>query len=287
MHRRAFIPWSDRLETRTLLSGGVAPGVVRRPAQVAPLVRSEPLSSLETRLQRIERLPAFLDAIAPGRPLPAEAIRTIQQDLILLIGRLNPAPRAGLQAFNEALRGMISSASVSEAQLLQLEHLFGSNLTAAGAHPTLVASLAGAVRTLAQADVNVPNPGAVVANDYGLVLQLALGMGKPLPGPVPPRLTRASNTGRLNDNITTVTQPTFEGSYAASGSTMQLINREGTAVFGEGLIGADGRYRITVNRALEPGRYQFRVRAVTPDGLVSLPSRPLTVHIVTGRGPAR
>lgn len=283
MHRRRFVPWPDRLEIRTMMTAGVTQTAAPGPAQTARLAAtsSQPLSSLEMRLQRIERLPAFLDSISPGRALPADAIQKLQQNLILLIGRLNPAPRQGLQAFNEALRSTISSSSVSQAQILQLEHLFGSNLTAAGANTTIIADMAGALRSIAIADSNVPNPGAVVANDYGLVLQLALAMGKPLPGPTPPRLTRSSNTGRPNDNITSVNQPTFQGSYAAPGSTMQLINREGTTVFGLGSIGGDGAYTITVNRVLTPGRYQFRVRAITSDGLVSLPSRPFTIQIVT------
>jgi hypothetical protein len=282
MHRRRFVPWPDRLEIRAMMTAGVAQTASPSPAQTARVAAtsSQPLSSLEMRLQRIERLPAFLDSISPGRALPADAIQKLQQNLVLLIGRLNPAPRQGLQAFNEALRSTISSSSVSQAQILQLEHLFGSNLTAAGANTTIIADMAGALRSVAIADSNVPNPGAVVANDYGLVLQLALAMGKPLPGPTPPRLTRSSNTGRPNDNITSVNQPTFQGSYAAPGSTMQLINREGTAVFGLGSIGGGGAYTITVNRVLTPGRYQFRVRAITSDGLVSLPSRPFTIQIV-------
>jgi hypothetical protein len=285
--RLEFRPWADRLEPRMLLTGRAAQVANRNPPRVNVQSSSEPLSSLEIRLQRIENFPAFLASISPGRALPADAVRSIQEDLLLLIGRLGSAPRNGLQAFNQALRSAINSSSISQAKILELENLFGRNLTAAGANPQLVADMAQSLRQIAMADANVPNAGAVVANDYALVLQLALAMGKPLPGPTVPRLTRASNTGRPNDNVTSIPQPTFRGTYAAPGSVMQLINRDGTAAFGTGLIAEDGSYLITVDRPLGIGRHQFRVRAITPDGVISLPSRPFAIRIVApgGKGP--
>ena len=44
---------------------------------------------------------------------------------------------------------------------------------------------------LIQADTNGPNPVMVATNDYALVLQTALGVGRPIQAPAPPKLSTA------------------------------------------------------------------------------------------------
>lgn len=271
--KRRFVPWSDALEVRVMLSTANA-----TPVQVRPS-RSVPLSTLEQRQQRIERLPFFLRSFSPGRALPAQAVEQIQQNLLLLIGQVGAAPGPGLQAVNEALRGTVSSTSVSEGQIRQLDNLFGKTLNNAGANPAIVDSLRAEMLKLAQTGVNVPNPGSVVANDYALVLQVALAVGKPLPPPGSARLTNATNTGSKNDSATSNPQPSLTGTYSP-GTTIQILNQKGTGLFGSGPVEANGRYTIQINTPLKPGVYRFKLRAVGPNQIVGRPSQPQTLRIL-------
>ncbi len=275
MQRRQFVPWTDRLESRLLLTTQAAPQ-----AQVAQVNTSVPLSTLDQRMQRIERLPVFLDALAPGRAIPPQAIQNLQQNLILLIGQTTAAPRQGLQAFNVQLRGILKDQSIQPNELVQLENLFVKNLNAARANPSIVESMRQSLRQIAAADSNIPNSAAVVANDFSLVLQLALAVGKPLPAMGTPRLTPESDSPPRGDGATTVTQPTYEGRYSAPGSVVQLINSQGTAIYGSAVIDANGQYRVTTYQDLAPGRYQFKVRAFTQNGVATLPSRAFSLRIL-------
>ena len=185
MDRRRFAPSPDGLEGRMLLSTArPAIATITAQAQVA-----NTSSTLREKQQRIERLPFFLQTLQPGRVLPQATITRLQADLKSIVARLQPPPSEVLDAFNLGLRDVLPDASLSTEDARTLNQLFGNVLAAAGATPQSVANLQNDMSELIQADTNGPNPVMLATNDYALVLQTALGVGRPIQAPATRALT--------------------------------------------------------------------------------------------------
>ena len=135
---------------------------------------------IETRFQRIDRLPAFLRSLDRGRVLPGEAIATLQRELRGFVANLHAPAEPVATAFVEVLRDAASDGSVRETSVNQLDNALSRLLQSAGADPTSIDQIRGAMDDLARTAVTSKNPVVVLTNDYALVLQTALGVGRPI-----------------------------------------------------------------------------------------------------------
>jgi hypothetical protein len=279
MDRRRFAPSPDGLEGRMLLS-------TARPAS-ATVTAQAPVANLSSTLQekqlRIERLPYFLQTLQPGRVLPGAAVARLQADLNTIVARLQPPPSGVIDAFNLGLREVLPNASLSTEDARNLNVLFGNVLAAAGAPPQAVENLQDDMSELIQADTNGPNPVMLATNDYALVLQTALGVGRPIQAPAPPRLAPADRARGMGANVTATPQPTLTGSYLP-GHTIEILDADTDLILGAGPVGGDGKYAVRFSRPMEEGTHRVRVIATDALGHVSAESRTYTLKVVTRAG---
>ncbi|RUL88539.1 hypothetical protein [Tautonia sociabilis] len=135
---------------------------------------------IDGRLQRIDRLPAFLQRLDFGRQLPTEAIAVIQQELRGYVAALRPPHEGVAKGFVDLLRDAISQASVKPETVLALNAGTERLLLSAGAPEQSVSRLTDAMTELARTASSSKQPVVVLTNDYALVLQTALGVGRPI-----------------------------------------------------------------------------------------------------------
>ena len=135
---------------------------------------------IETRFQRIDRLPAFLQSLDRGRVLPGEAIATLQREIRGFVAALHAPAEPVATAFVEVLRDAASVGSVRESSVNQLDNALSRLLQSAGADSTSIQQIRGAMDDLARTAVISENPVVVLTNDYALVLQTILGVGRPI-----------------------------------------------------------------------------------------------------------
>ncbi|CAN5905706.1 hypothetical protein BH23PLA1_BH23PLA1_09820 [soil metagenome] len=185
--RRRFAPSAEGLEGRQLLSAanlGTQAAIALREAQAArQVVPTEEL--IQIRLERIERLPRFLQSLDRDRNVPEEVVSRIQADLVSLVGQLRPPTEAVSNAFVEQLRATIPDATIDPVRAAQLNNAFGRVLLSAGAPEPVVESLKQSMLDLTRTDVFVSKPVVVLTNDYAVVLQTTLSVGRPLTRPRP------------------------------------------------------------------------------------------------------
>ncbi len=280
--RSRFVPSAEGLEVRRMLSTASAATTPAAPN----LPEGVNLATYQQKVDRIERLPFFLQSLNPDVPLPDDLTESIQANLNDLKGKLHQAPSSGLNAFNVQVRGLISQASVPRSDAAKLNELFGEILIAAGAPESAAEGLQEDMNELTQIDTTVgaSNVTSVVANSYGLVLQIALAVGRPLRAPTVPRLVATEDTGRPGDYTTSLTQPRLVGNYDA-GTAMRILD-ESDNVLGTAAVGANGQFIIGFNSPLSVGKHRLHLQAVDSQGALSLPSRDFTLTIVTPpRGP--
>jgi hypothetical protein len=287
MDRRRFVPSTEGLEGRALLATSLfgSASANNNPAVEVPW-------TFPLKVHRIERLPFHLEQNKPGRILPAATLKQLQNDLLDIAAKLHPPGSAVLEAYNSALRKVSPSSSLSVTDAHLLSHVFGRAVMAAGATPQQVANLQNDMNALAKVDANSPQPVFLATNDYTLVLETILAVGRPIRRPVAPQLA-AHQGKRLNPNagITTHHQPTLVGTYDAF-NTIQIVDANGN-VYGQapvikngptesnGEALATGRYTVTFDKPLADGLYTFYVRAVDSFGNVSHPSPPFKIKVVT------
>jgi hypothetical protein len=281
MDRRRFIPLADTLETRLVLSTYAHTSVGLVNTEVA-------LSTIQQRNQRIDRLPHFLATINQTAAIPyADLAAPIQQKLRLLLGTMHAASNNGLAQVNSTLRGIVKQQTISPAQVAQLNHDFTATLQSAGADPNITGGLQDDLTNMARVSSAATGQSAsLVANQYALVLQLALAVGKPLPAPGVAKLSQADDTPPKNDNKTSNPQPTLVGRYEA-GTYIQILSAQSLQVMGTAQVGNNGQYRVQFASPLAPGTYTLKMRALGPQNSQSLLSRPFKIGIVlpTPKGP--
>lgn len=268
MDRRRFVPGADGLEARQLLST----------VPLAAKATQAPTSSLQQRSVRIDRLPIILEALQPGRFVPGGTVAKLQDDLRSIQGQLRAANPARLSDFTNLLRGTIGHASIREDDVQRLDAAFGRVLESADASPQVVARFRDDMRELAVASSQGVNSGNLVSNDYSTVLQIALGIGRPLRAPKAPRLLATDDTGKKGDGATTVAQPRLFGTYDA-GATIEVLDASTNAVLGTTTVGTNGQYVVGLTKPLSEGRHVLRVQAGDANGGISLLSPPLVLTI--------
>jgi len=272
MDRRRFVPMTDDLETRKLMSTFGAASKLLVDSNTAANVA--PLKQL-----RIDRLPQYLLRVQRGRVVPREVVQNLQDDLKAIEAKLHAPPSAVLQAFNEQLRPALDAASLSVQTAAGLNQRFGQVLEHSGASPEIVAKFKADMNSLARVDSAGINPSMTAAGDYALLTQMVMGVGTPLPAPGAPKLAAASNTGPKRDHTTSVTQPSLNGSYQ-SGYLIQIIDNATNTPLGQSIVPVNGLYSVQFGNPLSLGTHTVHVRAVDANGGFSYPSPSITLNIV-------
>lgn len=208
--RSRFVPSGEGLEGRELLSTATAQAHTSTAAEVARQQKAERDAAnalqlqqqtqqiLEQRIRRVVNLPLFLQSIAPRAEIPRVPIQRIQFDLLTIIGQLRTPSQASVTQFNQALRNAVPNSSISAESAAQLSRTFGNVLKSAQAPAATIASLQASMNELVQADSAQTKPVILATNDYALVLQTALGIGRPIQSELR-RLQAASRTPTVNN----------------------------------------------------------------------------------------
>jgi hypothetical protein len=265
---RRFVPSAEGLETRQLLS-------------TTPKPAPNPVEVFDRQLANHDRtahLSGFLYQIEPGRFISQPIVDQIQNDFKALRAKLHPADPVALNAFNVELRKLTQNASLTAADVLQLNRTFGRALGSANTDPNLIAHLQDQMTQLAQVDSVSPNPLSLATNDYGLVLQDALTIGRPLPAPKAPRLNVADQAVRGNKTLTYNTQPRIVGTYGVTDVAVNLI--ENGQVVGRTVSQSTAAFSVTPAVPLSYGTHTFSLVVQNIAGDISLPSPSLTITVV-------
>jgi hypothetical protein len=280
MDRRRFIPSSEGLEGRALLA---------TTTNLANLFGFQVNTNLnipvtyEQKELRVEHLPYYLEKILPGRFLPKAEVKGIQGNLLELISQLHKPASSALNNYNYELRQIVPHQSITPTSVNVLNDGFGAVLHAATASPSVVDGLKSNLNQLAtQVDTASPQPVFLASNDYTLVLETALSIGRPMPPPILPKIAKDQGIqANINHIKTPLKHPAFVGSYHFH-THIQIITPSGVIV-GTTNCRKNNRYKVLVNPALSPGIYQFRIRAYDDAGNLSRVSRLFEVKVVPKR----
>jgi hypothetical protein len=285
MDRRRFIPRSEGMETRMMLSttpnSSVFGALTPASGQVLPI-------TIQDKLLRIERLPGSLRTLSPNRFLPKDVISEVQAGLTSMVSTLHPAPSSVLSAYNYAMRDIVSRPSLRPQDARVMNNAFISVLQASGATPEAITQVATAMNTLVtQVDTASIQPVFLATNDYAMVLQLAQVVGQPMPAPAIPTITKASGVQvQARESVSPLSQPTFVGSYQTN-ALIQIFNQDTGQVLGSGTPNKAGQYSIKLETPLEVGKYKLRARAVDAEGHLGNPSQFFTLSIVPPKNPPK
>jgi hypothetical protein len=293
MDRRRFVPSAEGLEGRALLAGSIFSFSKPNSNPADDVAMTFPLKA-----HRVQRLPVHMEQIRSGRFLPPDTIKELQANLLAIATKLHaPGARSSngygvLDGFNSRLRDINPRASLSVEDAHALNRSFDNVLEAAGATPEAIANLNKDMNAIALNDVKSPQTVFLATNDYTIVLQTILGIGRPIRRPESAQLA-ARNGTRVSRNfgVTPKDQPTVVGVYDAF-AEIQVVNKEGV-VFGTGFVkkngptqsdgvaNANGKYAVTIDQPLPNGVYTFYLRAIDPYGNMSHPSPPFKIKVNT------
>jgi hypothetical protein len=278
MDRRRYFPSSEGLETRQLMASNVG--------NLFGLQVSANLNlpiTYQARLQRIEHLPHYLEQIAPGRYLPKAEMQLIQTGLYNLIEVTAKPPSQGLNNYNYELRKVVDKQSLSPNDLARLNQTFTGVLNSAVAPPLAISQLSAALSELTtKVDTASVLPVTLATNDYSLVLQTALAVGRPMPSPTLPKLAHDNGINADAQHFKTpLRHPGFVGTYHFH-TIIEVVNPVGN-VFGFAKVKSNNNYRVNIGPALSPGIYEFRLRAMDQVGHLSRLSKPFLVKVVPKR----
>lgn len=291
MDRRRLSPSGEGLEGRAMLSlfGGSTSYGRSAAANTAVSVQDLP-ETYQQKVLRIEHLPFYLEQEQAGRVLPASTAQHLQADMTAVIAQLHAPTTPEINAFNQSLRRYLPDKTLSAENALRLNHAFGAVLSRAGATPQETANLQQDMNELARADAQSSEPSILARNDYAVVLQTTLAVGRPMWTPTPAVLD-ANDGVRAKDGKSAITHdhsPTLVGRYEAGATkigyvNIQVLDATGR-VLGAGPVDTSGNYSVKVSTPLPDGTYAIRTRAQDEVGHTSDPSlHAYTVKIVTSR----
>ncbi len=283
MDRRRFAPSAEGLESRALMASlftGATGSNTQRPQNV-PV-------TYEAKLDRIKNLPYFLSLTVPGRTIPTAITQPIQADLTAIRGQLHGPSSLALQAFNSEIRDAVGHTSLDAQTANGLDRRFRQAMESAGISATQLNQLDNDVKQLVNYDTTQSQPVFTATNDVTTILQIALGVGRPIKQPAAPKLVGVDRQIPSNVHLVKegVLQPYFTGTYAASTTsatnTVLLLDDAGH-VLGSSTVGTNGVYRVRPSNFLADGTYDVRVQIMDAGGDFSLPSASLSVTV----GPVR
>jgi hypothetical protein len=278
MDRRRFIPSTEGLEDRTLQATNVNTlfGLQLSANLNLPI-------TYQQRELRIKRLPYYLEQIRPGRFLPKPEIQQIQSSLYNLLEVIHRPPTQGLDDYNYNLRKIVSKQSLTANDIHSLDQTFTGVLNSAQTPPDAVSGLRTALYQLtSQVDTASVLPVFLGTNDYTLVLQTALAIGRPMPSPSLPRIAKNEGIQANKDHIKTpLLRPAVTGTYHFH-TDMEIITPE-SQVVGLAKVRYNNDFKVRIVTPLSPGVYTFYLRAVDQVGHLSHVSRPFLIKVVPSR----
>lgn len=272
--RRRFIPKSENLEVRKLLATSSNVFSTSSSSNTQDLA-----ANIQQKEQRIEHLPSYMKGLQANRFLPKDLTTEIQSGLTSLMTHLHKPSTEVLDSFNLTLRKIVPNVSLSAGDARKLHQSFVQVMQSAKAPQNAIDQLSASLNQLAtQVDTASVQPVFLATNDYTLVLQTALSVGKPLPAPQIPMIAKNSGVELNRTHFkSTVINPNFSGTYVR-GTTVQIVNLEGQVV-GEGAANNMGQYRVRISTPLQPGStYTFFTRA-EDQGYLGLNSRTFEVKV--------
>jgi hypothetical protein len=137
-------------------------------------------------------------------------------------------------------------------------------------------------KMVTQVDTASILPVNLATNDYTLVLETALAVGRPMPSPTLPKIARNHGIQADAQHIKTpLHHPTLTGTYHFH-TSMQVVSSAGV-VFGTTNVHKNNDYRLTFSIPLSVGTYKFQLRAVDDVGHFSRLSKPFLIKVVPMR----
>ncbi len=292
MDRRRFVPKPEGLEDRALLSTifNNSSHSSNNPASDVPV-------TFDQKMLRIAHLPYYLQDLQSGRYVSTPQMKELQADLASVAGNLHKPDPQALVNFNLLMRSLAPHTTLRAQDTVALDHAFTTIIANAGATPQQTAALSQDMVQLAQIDSQSRQPVYLATNDYAMVLQTVLGIGRPIQRPEMPSIALDSGTRTiLGHAISKYHRPTFVGNYGvgnsvspyssggssgfnSNGDIVQVINSNDEVVGQSQVSAKNGDYRVTVTTPMPNGVYTFWVRAVDPAGHVSKLSQPYKVKV--------
>ncbi len=278
MDRRRFVPSPETLEGRTLQTNiNTLFGIQLSTNLNIPI-------TFQQKSLRIQRLPFYLDQIAPhGRFLPKAEIQQIQSALFSIMDAIHRPLPTVLDHYNYALRPIVSQQSLSAADISVLNRGFGGVLDSAQTPPSSTKSMQEALYTLtSQVDTASVLPVTLATNDYSLVLQTALAIGRPMPPPTLPKIKKNQGIQANADHIKTpLARPTLVGTYHFH-TVIQVVTPDGTVVGSEN-VHKNNNYKVQITTPQSIGVHEFMLRALDDVGHISRLSKPFLIKVVPRR----
>ena len=267
MDRRRFVPSTEGLEVRTLQASNMN---TLFGLQVTSNLNI-PITYQQKEL-RIERLPYYLEQIRPGRFLPKAEIQQIQDSLYTMLDVIHRPPTEGLNNYNYQLRKVVSKQSLTATDINRLNQTFGGVLNSANASRGRRHGLKSALYQLtSQVDTASVLPVYLATNDYTLVLQTALAIGRPMPPPIAPKNHKNKGIQADTQHIKTpLAPPAVAGTYHFH--THIQSSRPQSQVVGDADVSSEQRLQGPDRHAALAGR----PRVPAPGGRRCRPPQPLS-----------
>lgn len=288
MDRRRFIPGAESLEGRRLMTGspynnfGGTTGINSLFGFQLYSQLNLPITYQQKSL-RIDHLPFYLGQITANRFLPKPETKQIQQGLYNLMDTITKPPTSAINHYNYELRKVVPKQSLTSSDIHLLNYAFTAVMKATKAPSQAIAQLNSALYQLvSQVDTASALPVTLATNDYTLVLQTALGVGRPMPPPTLPRIAKNEGIQADAHHIKTpLKHPTLVGTYHFH-TVIQLVTPSGV-VYGQAAVNKNDNYRVKVAPALAVGTYKFQLRAIDTVGHVSRIGYPFLLKVVPRR----
>ncbi len=227
MDRRRFVPSTEGLEVRTLQATNLNTlfGLQVNSNLNIPI-------TYQQRELRITRLPYYLEQIRPGRFLPKPEIKQIQDSLFGMLDVIHRPPTQGLNDYNYyAPKGCLQAVVDQRRISTRLDQTFTGVLNSARTPPAAVAGL-----RYGPVSIDVPDrhgqcaAGYLATNDYTLVLETALAVGRPMPSPALPKIAKNEGIQANNQHMKTpLLHPAVTGTYHFH-TNMQIITPQSQIV---------------------------------------------------------
>jgi hypothetical protein len=277
MNRRRFVPGTEAVEGRTLMaSSGLNNlfGIQLNTNLNVPV-------TYQQKSLRINHLPYYLEKISPGRFLPKPELKEIQGALFNIMDGIHKPTQLALNYYNTQLRSVVPKQSINATMIDRLDHAFGVVLTAAQTPPDQITNLKVPLFKLtSQVDTASIQPVVLASNDWTLVLETALAVGRPMPPPSLARIKRNQGIQAGAQHIKTpLHHPTLVGTYHFH-TTMEAILFDSGEVVGSGVTRRNNDYHVVITTYLPVGVYKMQLQAVDTVGHVSRPSRPFLIKVV-------
>jgi hypothetical protein len=133
-----------------------------------------------------------------------------------------------------------------------------------------------------QVDTASVLPVTLATNDYSLTLQTALGIGRPMPPPIVPKIKKNNGIqAGVNHIKSSLARPRIVGTYHFH-TFIRVVTPDGEIVGAE-RVKKNNNYTVQITVPQSIGVHEFRIQAVDDVGNVSKLSRPFKIKIVPKR----